>query len=109
MKGLLMGGSFGGTIIESTPNSFHCDNIQIITNVASPIADVLAKVKVHDFLEPELLAGDILVVKLQGQILGGVIFGQIQALIRCIKSGTKISVEVIKVVGGDCTIKILNA
>ena len=104
MKGTYMGGSFGGTFIESTSTSFNCKNIHIITSVASPDPVILKKIRVGFFLTPELIDEEILVVKYKGDVLGGIVLGQIQSLIKCIKKGTKIKVEVLSITGGDCTI-----
>lgn len=105
-----MSGSGGGNFDVSFGGAAaSCEDLVIITQIASPKMDVLQGVATGDILDVSLSsAGNItvVVIKRNGQIAGGVASLEVQRLRECLQSGTCYEARVIAVNGPQVNVRI---
>lgn len=100
------GSSFGGSPIGGP----QCQDINIITNIATPDPEVLAGIEVGDYLEITLRTstGPIIASTDAGALVGSILTMSISQLINCINEGFEFHGRVMSKDGGDCKILITS-
>ncbi len=98
-----MGG--GGKMPQ--PQGDACQNLVIITNLASVNADVLNKIHKGEVLPvtSQSADGPVVVMK-DDEILGTVLSSKLVQLLNCMNGGTEYESEVIKIEEAICQVKI---
>ena len=86
-----------------------CDDINEFTDLLSPKADALAKVKRGERLTLRLTRGKppILALTPDGEVVGSVVPLVLDLLISCMKRGRQFVAEVISKAGGACKVRIV--
>jgi len=86
-----------------------CEALVIHTQVSSPAPAVVAQLSKGDLLTVEVRQGagvDIVELKYQGQLAGGLSSAQVVRLIECIRQGTNYRAEVQDISGGQVKVKV---
>ncbi|MBS1774357.1 MAG: hypothetical protein JST82_15985 [Bacteroidetes bacterium] len=104
-----MGGS-SSTPFTDGSRSIDCEDLDIKTQLSSPVASVIAILKVGDILEIEFKTptGPCLAI-FKGVLAGTIINKDVRRIIECIVSGHKFVARVRNITGGRCAITIKHA
>lgn len=108
MSGSHSGGIGGGEMPRPVLGKGDvCENMIIITNLASVNVEVLEKVAVGVVLAVEAQGADGPVVVMQGsEIVGTVLSSKLVQLLNCMNGGTEYEAEVLKIEEAICQVKI---
>lgn len=100
-------GGFGELPRPTNEKVDACQNLIIITNLASVEMEVLKSVNVGDFLPviAQSVDGPVVLIK-DGAILGTVLSSRLVQLLNCMNNGTEYEAEVIKIEEAICQVKI---
>lgn len=104
-----MSGSGGGSgYIPSGPTD--CEKLSIKTQLASPIATVISKLKVGEILDVQLIPprGPVQVVTSAGDVAGAILPPDLAQLIECISDSHEYQAKVLDIKGGNCQILITH-
>jgi hypothetical protein len=105
-----MSGSGGGGGGGQTPRpEVSCQDLVVDTQLNSPKEDLVAMLKLGDFLDvsAESRAGtDVILVKHKGKVVGSVTSPLSGRLRKCIEKGFEYSAEVKKLLGGQVHVRI---
>jgi hypothetical protein len=98
----------GGPSINQPNENESCENLVINTNLASPQANIIARLKKGDILKIQAITdqGPIQALDNNGQVAGGIVSREQVRLLRCINSGTNYAAEVLSIVDGQCSVQI---
>jgi hypothetical protein len=104
------GGDGEGPSINRVQND-SCENLIIITNLATPQAQVINNINVGDILNVDIVTdqGPIQVLDLNGNLAGNVISREQIRLLNCLVKGVVYVAEVIGINNGQCQIRIYSA
>ena len=103
----MSGSSGGGGSINRPSDNEDCANLVINTNLASPKADVIAKLKVGDQLSVEAASEQGPIQALRGRSVAGNIVSREQVrLLNCLNQGTAYIAEVLSITGGQCKVQV---
>lgn len=103
-----MSGSSGGYMPSFKGNTgIDCVDISLTTNLSSPDATVVGKLKNGDTLEIAKLSPKAIgVYNLNGELAGALITASNTKLLECMEKGVEFEGTVIKILGGNCQILI---
>lgn len=95
-------------IISSSGQNDSCEGIYINTNLASPQANVVAKLKKGDILTIQAASdqGPIQALDKDGNLAGNIISKEQIKLLNCIVKGKSFVADVLEVDNGQCKIQI---
>lgn len=102
----MSGSGGGGGYVPPSRDKFSCETGQIISKVASVDLSVLAKHKVGDLLESELINGILMLYDGDGELLGSIIHPNVIELIECINQDFKYEAEITIINTPSCTVII---
>jgi hypothetical protein len=104
-----MSGSGGGSGYDPGGPK-DCQLLSIKTQLASPKAAVIAKLKVGDVLDVELTrpAGPVQVITSGGEIAGAILSPDVAKLIECISDDHEYQAKVLEIKGGNCQVLITH-
>lgn len=106
----LMSGSSGsrGSWTDVIRDEVACEQLVIDTQLSSPRAEVVDRLNAGDLLEVSLDEGrrDVVVVRHQDDLAGGLASPNLGRLRACIEGGTTYQAEVIEVNGGQVRVRV---
>lgn len=102
------GGGGGYPTINRPTDNDSCENLVLITNVASPRADVLSSLNIGDILDVTIVSdqGPIQFLDVDGNIVGNLVSREQVRLLQCIIGGTSFVAEILQLDKGQCNVKI---
>jgi len=101
--------SGGGSPSLNRPDeTFNCEDLVIITNLASPKANVINSLTIGDVLRIQTRSdqGPIEAFDRNGRIAGSIISKEQLRLLDCINKGTEFEADVLLVENAQCQIQI---
>jgi hypothetical protein len=104
-----MSGSGGGGGGGTETRVDDCAELVIDTQLSSPKADVVDKIKVGDILQvaTQTKAGTVMVVVLyKGKVAGGLASTEVRRLRECINEGTEYYAKVLSKNGGQVRVRV---
>ncbi|MCY1661645.1 hypothetical protein [Chryseobacterium sp. SL1] len=101
-----MSGSNNGPYVPPERSKFDCKTSQIRTNIASIDLLVLAKLRIGEILEIQVVDRKVLVYNANGEFVGVVVHPNTLDLIKCIEAGNNYNATVIGIQAPQCTILI---
>ena len=104
-----MSGGGGGGYYPSD-ESLKCNQVSILTQLASPVAAVIATLRQGDELVVRLTppAGPVEAITVGGQVAGALLPPGISDLINCMVNGFHYKATVRSINGGNCQVLITN-